>query len=66
MTTLKLNCFKEKTMINLEYLAKPVDQVHGDEHLHECFGDCDIWCTCMEEREQEKERLAEMHYYVDV
>lgn len=53
-------------MINLNYLSKSIDDTHGDEHLKECYGDCDIWCTCMEEQEQENERLAEMYYYVDV
>lgn len=30
-------------------------------HLEECYGDCDIWCTCMETRELAKEIFAELY-----
>jgi hypothetical protein len=33
------------------------DILHGDEHFSECFGDCEMWCTCAEEIK----RLEEWH-----
>lgn len=55
--------------MDLSYLAKPMGECHGDEHLmnemlhsRECLGDPDIWCTCMEDLEQERERMAELHF----
>lgn len=38
------------------------DILHGDEEFNECFGDCDIWCTCLEAQEREKERMLELNY----
>lgn len=48
--------------MDYSYLQKAADECHGDEDLIECFGDCDIWCTCMEEIEQAKERMTELHF----
>lgn len=45
----------------MEYLAKAVDDVHGDEHLVECYGDCALWCSSSEKAEQEREQMQELY-----
>ena len=49
-------------LVNFNYLAMRVESCHGDENQHECFGDPDIWCTCMEDIEQARERMEELHF----
>lgn len=45
----------------MDYLAKSLDDLHGDEHLVECYGDCALWCSCQEKIEQARERMEELH-----
>lgn len=45
---------------DISYLGKSLDNLHGDEHLVDCVGDCEIWCSCMEKQEQEQIRLDEL------
>lgn len=35
------------------------DSFYGDEHLSECFGDCDIFCTCQLDIDKELQRQAD-------
>lgn len=47
--------------MNYSYLQIPAGECHGDEHLIDCVGDCEIWCTCHEKLEAAKEHEQEMY-----
>lgn len=53
----------------MDYLARAIDDVHGDEHLQDeivhnrnCIGDPDIYCSCMGELEAQRVMLSELDY----
>lgn len=55
--------------MDYSYMSKSIDDVHGDEHLlddivhdKDCIGSPDIWCTCLERREQEAARIQELSF----
>ena len=49
-------------LVNFNYLAMRIDDLHGDENTHECYGSKSLWCTCMEDIQQAKERMEALHF----
>lgn len=45
--------------MNLLHQEAANDAYHGDEHLTECYGDCDIFCTCELDLDRELQRQAD-------